>query len=199
MPKRAAGEGSLSRRADGRWRGRLRFGYGPDGKPVRREVYGATQADARRKLDALKARRDASGGAAPPGRVSSVGQFLEDWLAGYEQTVRPSTFQRARLIIRKHLIPALGRHPIDRLSPQDVQAMLDAKRDSLSPRSVQYLRVVLGTALRQAERWGLVTRNAASLTTPPKVERAEIEPLSRDDAGRVLGAVAGDRLGVAPT
>jgi hypothetical protein len=46
--------------------------------------------------------------------------------AGYEQKVR------------LHILPALGKRPIAKLTAVDIQRLLDAKRASgLSPRSVQ--------------------------------------------------------------
>src|SRR5207248_2376455 len=60
--------------------------------------------------------------------------------------------------------------------------------------TVQYLRAVLRRALGQALRWGLVSRNVATLVDPPHVERPELHALDPDQAGRLLAAVRGDRL-----
>lgn len=63
----------------------------------------------------------------------------------------------------------------------------------LSPRTVQYLHAILRRSLRQALRWGLVTRNVATLVDAPRVRRPEIRPLTPDQARTFLDAVAGDR------
>src|SRR5262249_19852439 len=47
---------------------------------------------------------------------------------------------------------------------------------------------------KQAERWGLVARNVARLTTPVSLPRREARMLATDEAGRFLKAVEGDRL-----
>src|SRR5437773_2406815 len=79
-------------------------------------------------------------------------------------TVRPKTYTSYESIVRVHLKPGLGRLPLARLTPQQVQAVLNAKASTgLSPRTVAYIRAVLRQALAQAERWGLVSRNAARL------------------------------------
>jgi hypothetical protein len=53
------------------------------------------------------------------------------------------------------------------------------KLDSgLSPRTVQYIPVVLHLALKQALRWGLVVRNVAEAVEPPRVLKKVITPLS---------------------
>lgn len=77
----------------------------------------------------------------------------------------------------------------------DVQALLVAKRKAgLSARRVQYLRACLRTALNQALRWGLVSRNAAALTNPPKMERYEIRPWTIQQARAFLEYTKADRL-----
>jgi integrase len=45
-----------------------------------------------------------------------------------------------------------------------------------------------------AERWGLVSRNVAKLVDPPRVPRHEIEPLTPEQARRLIEAAAEDRL-----
>ncbi len=53
---------------------------------------------------------------------------------------------------------------------------------------------MLRRALGQALRWGLVQRNAAALTDPPRVCHPEVRPLTPAEARALLGAVRGDRL-----
>jgi integrase len=48
--------------------------------------------------------------------------------------------------------------------------------------------------LTQAERWGLVTRNVAKLTEPPRVPDRRVLPLSPEQVRVFLRAIEGDRL-----
>ncbi len=83
----------------------------------------------------------------------------------------------------------------ERLGPQHVQALLNQKLQAgLAPKSVRYIRGTLRSALNQALRWGMVSRNAAALVDGPRVERYEIQPFSSDEARRFLAALKGDRL-----
>ena len=66
---------------------------------------------------------------------------------------------------------------------------------TLTPRTVQYIHAVLRRALNQAMRWGLVSRNVATLVTPPRVTRQEIQPFTPQQARDVLGRIATHRLG----
>lgn len=89
----------------------------------------------------------------------------------------------------------LGRIPLERLTPQHVQALFNQKlREGLKPKTVRYLRGTLRTALNDAVRWGLISRNAAALVEGPRVERFKILPFTPDEARRLLHAIKGDRL-----
>ena len=56
MAKRLNGEGSLRRRADGRWEYRLMDGYLEDGRPNTVSFYGRTQKEVRDKLENYRIR-----------------------------------------------------------------------------------------------------------------------------------------------
>jgi len=99
-------------------------------------------------------------------------------------------------VIRVHINPLLGKTRLDRLTPQQVQALVNRKlEDGLAPKSVHSILALLRNALRQAERWELVSRNVASLVDPPRIERTEIQPLSLAEARIMLDAAKTDRLG----
>ena len=48
--RRASGEGNIRKRKDGRWEGRYIAGHDENGKAIRKNVLGKTQAEAREKL-----------------------------------------------------------------------------------------------------------------------------------------------------
>jgi integrase len=123
-------------------------------------------------------------------------QFLKDWLENsVRPSVRPATYVSYEHHIRNHIVPEIGRLPLHKLSPQQVRALLNHKLAAgASPRSVAYLRVVLRAALNKARKWNLVARNVAELVDPPKAERYRIEPLSPQQARRLLDTVMGNRL-----
>jgi integrase len=76
-----------------------------------------------------------------------------------------------------------------------VQSLMNRKlQEGLSAKSVRYLRSTLRTALNQAQRWGLVSRNSAALVEGPRVERYEILPLTPSEARQFLASVNGHRL-----
>ena len=93
-----------------------------------------------------------------------------------------------------HILPALGKRQLSKLTPQHVQSFLNEKAKASSPRIVKYCRDVLRIALNQAVRWQLLAVNAAALTVPPHIERKEVDALSREDACAILNAFRGQAL-----
>jgi integrase len=187
--KRGNDEGSVYQRQDGRWVAAVRD---VNGRRVYR--YARTRAEAAAKLTvALKATAD---GIALPSEQQTVAEFLTAWLEeSARRTLRPSTYRSYRQIVRDHILPEIGNVRLARLTPQQVQRLINHRLESgLSPQSVLYIRGVLRRGLNEALRWGLVARNVATLVQPPRVQRYEISPLDADQAQRLLSAIRGDRL-----
>jgi integrase len=177
MTKRANGDGDI-------WPRRNKAGqitsyrgayFGPDGK--RRYVSGKTKEDARRKL--RKARGDADRGLISDGGGVKLSEYLMRWLNdSVRGSVKPITHESYATLVNKHVVPAMGNVRLSNLTPAHLQGFYRSKLDTgLSPRTVQYLHVVLHRALKQALRWGLVPRNAAEAVDPPKVPKKDVIPL----------------------
>ena len=122
MAKRGNGEGSIYRRNDGRWVGELTI----EGRR-RKFVYGKTRKEVQEKLHA--ALQEKQQGVVLEGTVrQTVGQFLVDWLENSQkQNVRARTYERYEEIVRLHINPVLGRHRLQKLSAQHVQAFYTKK------------------------------------------------------------------------
>jgi integrase len=193
MGKRGQGEGTIRKRTDGRWEAMITVPQ-EDGSTKRHSIYGKSQAEVRRKL--TEARRTLDQGDTLITDRQTVAQFLNKWLTDVARaTLRSSTYVSYHSKINLHIIPALGKHQLAKLTPQQVQAMMNGMIErGLSPRSAQYARAVLRRALNQALKWGLVTKNAAALTDPPRTVRPETQILTPEQARRFLDVVRGDRL-----
>lgn len=192
MTRRGPHEGSIYERSDGRWEGAVHLGY-ENGKRVRKFGIGHTRKEVADKLTLLLQARDER--RPIPNQREKLGPYLRRWLDEVARpTLRASTYDSYDDILRLHLIPGLGRIALAKLTPDDVQALLNAKSASgLSPRRVQYLHAVLRRALVTAERWGLVSRNVAKLVDSPRVPHHEISPLTPEQARRLIDTSADDR------
>lgn len=189
MPgRRNNNEGSITKRTDGRWMARITL---EDGK--RRTFYGKTRQEVASVLKA--AIRDLDSGLPVLGAGQSVAEYLDSWLQATQQTIRPRTWRRREEYIRLHLSPTLGRHPLAKLSPQQVQAFYAEKlEEGLSSTTVRHLHAELHRALKSAFRLGLVQRNVTEMVDPPRMEHREMPTLSREQARTLLAAAAGNRF-----
>jgi integrase len=188
MKRRGRGEGTLYQRPDGKWCAQLDMGWN-DGRRLRRSLYGATRREVVEKLAA--ARRSVEAGLQPTSDRLTVTSYLAEWLAAVE--VRPSTLRRYRQIVHSHLFPHLGRLPLSKLTPTDVERLLRAVGERRAARTAHHVRAVLRTALARAVRHGLIARNAAALAAAPRVEHREVQSLSPVQVRRLLEAVRGNR------
>lgn len=187
--RRGNGEGSIYQRKDGVWCASM---LTPNGR--RKVIYGHSHNEVRRKLSEALHTKDS--GTFVDARGLTVGRFLDQWMADVvKPSVRPWTYAGYEVNVRLHIKPALGRLPLESLSPLHVQALLNQKlAEGLAPKTVRYIRGTLRTALSQAARWGFIARNPANAVDGPRVERFEIRPFTPDEARNFLVAIRGDRL-----
>src|SRR5207249_1936325 len=83
---------------------------------------------------------------------------------------------------------------LHKLTPQHIQKLLDEKsKNGLSPQTITNIRTVLSSALSEAVKWGLVSRNSAALVTAPRIPRKKIEPLNPEHARQLVEATKGSR------
>lgn len=191
--RRGSGEGSIRQRADGRWEGRIEAGWSATGARRRASVFGRTRLEVVGKLRQLQAQR-AAGLPVVDGRTT-VGSYLNRWLETVQPRVRPATHVRYKGIVTGQLVPSIGRIRLAALQPQQVAGMLaQLQRDGLAPRTVHHARAVLRTALSDAERLGVVTRNVAKLTEAPRVPSPAPRVLSPAEARAVLEAMSDPEL-----
>ena len=135
-----------------------------------------------------------------PTRVT-VGQFLiEQWEPAIRATIRPSTFASYDMHVRKYLVPRLGGIALQKLTPPAINALYgellrpadDAR--GLSAASVRRVHATLHKALRDALRWQLVARNAASAADPPRARRPEMHVWTADQLRAFLDGVSDSSL-----
>jgi integrase len=184
------------------WIGRLMVGHRLDGKPDVREVSANSQRVCRERLDALKGQ--AANGTLPSGETAgmSVSAFLDRWLTTVKPKLRPKTYRMYSQFVEIHYKPALGSKRLTKLSHDDVQGFLNAKRDEkrrrgkserlLAPRTVHHLYVVLGTALNWAVKKGYIAFSPMLRVDPPPVPSTEMTPPTAQQTARLLDVAAAE-------
>jgi integrase len=189
MARRGQGEGSIYLRKDGRWCASITLE-----NRKRKAFYGKTRKEVQEKLRV--ALNEQKQGILSTGPQQTVNQFLEQWLEEiHKPSIRIGTYKGYRGYLDKHVLPTLGRIPIQKLTPQHVQAFYTHKQqEGLSAESVNNIHGMLHKALDHAVRWGLVPRNVCDTVSLPKQARHEIQPLTEKQARQLLVASRGHSL-----
>ncbi|WP_049579657.1 site-specific integrase [Streptomyces sp. SBT349] len=217
MAKRANGEGSITRRKDGTYHGRV-YVTTTSGVRKRVSVYGKTRDEVRHKVTELQAQE--AKGVPQPDTNMKLEEYLTYWLARVVAVNRrPKTYQGYESVARVHLVPGLGRKKIRTLRAAEVRTWLaqvaaecqcckhglDVERkrccaagecceSRLSRRMVQSIHAVLRNALQNAVREELITRNVAQLVQVPTPVYDTGKGLSVTQARLLLKMAEGDRL-----
>jgi integrase len=141
MPKsRGQNEGNIKKRADGRWEARISL---EDGS--RRSFYGKTRQEVAQLLN--KALRDKEQGTLATGEQQTVEDFFLMWLDSIKHAVKPRTLKNYSDYTRRHIVPALGKVKLAKLSAQQVQKFYTQKLDEgLSSTTVHHLHAVMHKA-----------------------------------------------------
>jgi integrase len=168
VSRRGRGEGTLSRRTDGRWQARLRLEDG-----TRQSFYGHSRQEVARKLKEAVDARDK--GTLVTSGVFPLAQWLDQWLADYvEGNKAPSTHRRYSEVVRTHLKPELGHVRLKDLSLSHVQRLYRRLREKrLAMATIDLVDVVLHQALEAARRARYVATNVVADATPPKVDEVD--------------------------
>lgn len=209
MTKRAAGEGNIRKRTDGRWEGRYIAGHDSAGKPIRKNVLGKTQAEVKEKL--RKALDECQRIDFSRAEDFTVETWLRLWYETYSKpNIREATQERYWNHIRFHIIPEIGSIKLTKLTGRQVQTMYNNVRDhgrvkrspkdkrdsSLSPSYIRSLHRMLHMALDRAVKEQLILRNPCDDVILPKVDRKEMKILKPENIKAYLEEA--DRRGVLP-
>jgi integrase len=131
-----------------------------------------------------------------PHKLTVATYFGEHWLPAMQaRGLRPSTLTRYEDHVRCAITPALGGLPLQGLMPTHLNKLYgDLRTAGRAPKTIRNIHGVLSKALADAERWGLVGRNAARLADVPAVARPKLRVWSPEQTRAFLAAVANDRL-----
>lgn len=191
MRRRAAGEGSIRQRADGRWEGKLTVGRNPTtGKQLRRSVYGDTQREVVAKLQELQ--EQLRGGQVPTS-AATVGQAADLWFLTKEGSLSLRSQARYRADL-DHLKAALGAAQLRALDGPRIAAWYRAMAEAGESSAARQRR---GRRLRQVLEWhtrqGHLVRNPSLAVPLPRHDPEEIRPLTEQQAKDLIAATVGKR------
>lgn len=156
------------------------------------DVWGKTKAVTREKARAKEAEL-----AAEKRRVEMpfFAEYAATWYALHAPQVGSKTQQNWRTAINKHICPAIGTVPLEKLTTDDVQSVMAAAA-SLSHETQKRIRSVLQRILRAAVAAGLMEENPAEALTASGSRTVEKIPLTRKQQQALMDSLVGNRCRV---
>ncbi|WP_439675754.1 tyrosine-type recombinase/integrase [Embleya sp. MST-111070] len=197
--RRPNGASTIYQDKEGTWHGRVTVGTKDDGSPDRRHVRGQTQGVVIDKVRKLENLRDA-GNVPKPGKPWTVKLWLTHWVEHISApSVGVNTIAGYRVAVYHHLIPGLGAHRLDKLTPEHLERFYaKMEKNGSAPATAHQAHRTIRTALNVAVRRGHLARNPASLANAPRLnddEDTEVEPYSVEEIGRILHIAKQQRNG----
>ena len=198
MGRRKAGEGSIRKRSDGRWEGRVVVAYDEKGLPKTKNVLAKTKMECEAKLEKLKSevgivKRDK----VKPNML--FGEWIDFWYQNYKKlSLRPSTQSAYENVIYNHIIPEIGKIPLEKLNANDLEQFYarmkkggrlqykDTLGAGMSDRMVRACHAHCRSALEKAFEDGLVHTNVAVGCKIPPKKAKEMNTLTEDEMQRFL-------------
>ena len=196
--KRKSGTGTIRQRGDGRWEGRVVIGYDDSGFPKTKNVLAKTKRECQEKLrqltESMVGRND---------RKVKSDMLFGDWLCyWYENhskpTLRASTQNNYENVIHNHVLPEIGKIPLNKLSQNDLQQFYGRLKKNgrkrlteqygagLSDRMVRMCHAVCRSALERAVRDDLLRTNPAIGCKLPPKKAKEMQVLDREELQKFL-------------
>ena len=188
--RRAAGEGNIRKRSDGRWEGRYVAGHDANGKPIRKNILGKSQAEVKEKLKhALEESHMLDVGKAED---YTVEKWVNEWFELYSKPyIRESTQRFYQGYIDHQVIPMLGEIKLTKLTGRDIQKMYNEVKDhgrireeqkekqpGMSASYVRGLHMMMHNCLDRAVKERLILRNPTDDCIVPKLEKKEMKILA---------------------
>ena len=183
MTRRADGEGTRGRRADGRYYVAVMY------LRKRKFFYGKTQKEANERFKEFQ--RQVERGADLSNRDLTIEVFLLQYYNDVAvPTLAPKTAHRYKEIIDLYLVPQLGRHKLRELNPRHVQAFLNGLPKTLAGNTIRNIRALLRKALNVALGWHLVEYNAAQpVALPKKGVKKKVNALEPSQVTKFFAAI----------
>jgi integrase len=153
-----------------------------------------SRATVLQKVRVLERQRD-TGQVPRAGQIWTVAQWLEHWLESIARpSLRESSYDAYRIAVHRHLVPALGRHRLDRIEPEHLERLYRRMIDTgAKPATAHQVHRTIRAAIGEAHRRGHVARNVAALAKAPRVQSDPVEPLTVTEVQAILTAAKEER------
>lgn len=203
--RRPNGDGSIFKRVDGRWEGRIVVGHKKNGTPIYRSAFGKTQKELMPKFNRLKEYYSAI--RLTEDKIMTLEEWLDKWLREYkEPMIRSSTLMSYKRYIDCYINPYLGNKLVTQIKTSDIQKLYNTikrvgrvhenqeKGNELSNTTIQSVHRILHGALDAAVREGMIPVNPTDGTTLPRIEKTSKTVLLESQIEKFMKVLDGDSM-----
>lgn len=177
------------------WQGVVELPRGPNGerrrKFVRRKDKAALLSELSKQRADLEKRGDL------PTSTTTVEKWFTYWLTNIAaKKVRPNTLDGYRRTVNNHIIPAIGKVKLDKVTAAHVRRVHDAIIEKGNNSTTALLaHRTMSVSFKAAIREGRIGRNPANLTDAPRKAATALHALDLPEAVQLLAHLATDPQG----
>lgn len=182
---RGKGEGAVFKDSRGLWNGVVelpQFDGTRRRKVIRRKDKKALLAELARVKAELQTRGDL------PTQNQTVEQWFTYWVSQIAaKEVRPNTLDGYRRAVANHIVPAIGKVKLDKLTAAHIRRVHDSiLAKGLSSTTALLAHRIMAVSFKVAVREGRIGRNPAELTAAPRRAAPKLEALDLEEAIQFL-------------
>ncbi len=158
MAKKANGEGTISKRKNGKYIGQVSVGRNSKGKLIRKTVYGNTKLEVVKKMAALQ-NEVFSGVVISSSSEMNLKQWLNNWFEVYKMnTLREQTQSTYKMLIQKIIVPKIGSLKLTEIKPITIQNFIN-ELNKYSNATIVKIKNILNPAFKTAVSNKLMSDN----------------------------------------
>ncbi len=177
-----------------KFKAQVLYGYDANDKPKKKQFVAKREREAIAKAKKFIEQIERERYTAEESGIT-VGQWMKDWMDLYKRPpmIKQSTWDNYQLWIESHIEPIIGQIPLAQLTTNHVQRVYVQMMDGgLSSASIRKVHTIINGCLNKAVDKGAIKSNPATATERPRVEHAEVNPLSEKELARFLKLVYED-------
>ena len=168
------------------WAASVELPPGPNGERRRKVIRRKVKTELLTEL--TKVRRDLEKRGDLPTAGTTVEKWFTYWLREIAaKKVRPNTLDGYTRAVNNHIIPAIGRVKLDKVTAQHVRRVHDAVLEKGNNSTTALLvHRTMSVSFKAAVREGRIGRNPATLTDAPRKAATKLDALDTEEAIRLL-------------
>lgn len=175
----AKGE-NIYKRKDGRWEGRYPKGRKEDGSIHYGYIYARSYRLVKEQLIEKKAQTTVFYLGSSKKFRGTLGDWANIWLNDImTPRLKESTYASYSNNLQIHIFPMLGHRPLEKVTPFDMDKLVNQLSSSLSASSIQIVFRILKSCLEAAKERGYIYLNPCERTILPKSQKKTVHALTR--------------------